>query len=98
MRRTRIKRLRLESAPGSQKPRSLGAWLRRGTEESNLALRFWRPRGLGIWASKDGGSRTVGIALGIEASMQQAGRQAPGRSLSFSCSTSVSTWTIQAIT
>jgi hypothetical protein len=27
----------------SQKPRKTGAWLKRGTEESNLALRFWRP-------------------------------------------------------
>jgi hypothetical protein len=30
-------------APESQKPRFPGAWLKRGTQESNLALRFWRP-------------------------------------------------------
>jgi hypothetical protein len=32
-----------QSAPESQKPRKSGVRLKRGTEESNLALRFWRP-------------------------------------------------------
>jgi hypothetical protein len=31
------------SALESQKPRKSGAWPERGTQESNLALRFWRP-------------------------------------------------------
>ncbi len=43
MRNTAAPRTTPQSAPESQKPRSLGVRPKRGTEESNLALRFWRP-------------------------------------------------------
>jgi hypothetical protein len=54
------------SAPESQKPRFPEARLKRGTEESNLALRFWRPAVMGIWASKYGLLWLLGIVVGIE--------------------------------
>jgi hypothetical protein len=43
MRNSTAVRTMPRSAPESQKPRFSGVRLERGTEESNLALRFWRP-------------------------------------------------------
>jgi len=74
--RRRTQRPTHHPAIGSRKPkpRFLGAWLRRGTQESNLALRFWRPRRWGILACKYRASRFLGIVLGVES---RRGQQAP---------------------
>jgi len=48
-----------------------GRFPERWTEESNLALRFWRPAREGASTNRYGVSKSVGIGLGIEQHHEQ---------------------------